>query len=41
MHLSQLEKCKIPLAWRGALKAAEALKPGADLEGGAVSVHPP
>ena len=32
---SQLEKCKIPVAWRGALKAAKAFKPGADLGGGA------
>ena len=35
MHLSQLEKCKIPLAWRGALKAARAFKPGVDPGGGA------
>ena len=41
MHLSQLEKCKIPLARRGALKAAKAFKPGADLEGGTRGVTLP
>ena len=41
MHLSQLEKCKIPLAWRGALKAAKAFKPGVDLEGGTRGVTLP
>ena len=41
MHLSQLEKCKIPLARRGALKAAKAFKPGADLGGGARGVTLP
>ena len=38
---SQLEKCKIPVAWRGALKAAETFKPGADLGGGAGGVTLP
>ena len=41
MHLSQLEKCKIPLARRGALKAAKAFKPGVDLEGGTRGVTLP
>ena len=38
---SQLERCQIPLAWRGALKAAEAFKPGVDLGGGAGGVTLP
>ena len=43
MHLtqSQLEKCKIPLARRGALKAAKDFKPGADLEEGTRGVTLP
>jgi len=41
MHLSQLEKFKIPLTWRGALKTAKAFKPGADLGGGAGGVTLP